>query len=399
MLSKEEVRRLQELDWQGHEAGLVEHVPARSVVVPGGGKRWALASREDGACIYLSSRQRCLLHEHFGLQAKPLLCRLFPFGFSAVGDKVAVEVSFACRAVREEQGSPLSASVRDWEALFAEGGAITGHTAHRFSKKYTVDGELLWELERLVLEMLSHGSLSLLDRVRGVLELLRLGMTSNPRTDAASRLREIMAKAIPKQLGERPFEATLDETQRSVFFHLVFLSLNPTPRSFSNLSASARKKEVRRRVAAADAFHSRDASPWVDNKECAASFATVARTSPGWLLETPGESLVVRYVSSKIVGQRFLREGERELTFVEAMPRLVLLVPMICWTAMAMAAGRNRDRVRREDVLDALCLVDRSYGQVRLSDLPKGQRKAWSFVLEETDLAPTVLNQLLEGSL
>jgi hypothetical protein len=148
-------------------------------------------------------------------------------------------------------------------------------------------------------------------------------------------------------------------------------------------------------VQAADGYKFPEAKPLVDNRELRASFAEVSRVSAGTLDPGPGAELLARYLRAKIVGQRFMREGEAELPFVEAVPRLLLLVPMAVWTAKALAAERGASSVAEEDVRSSLRLVDRSYGEIRLSSLPPKPRKAWRFVLFETDLPVTASLEML----
>jgi len=195
-----------------------------------------------------------------------------------------------------------------------------------------------------------------------------------------------MAEGIPKQIRERPPTGTMDETQRAVFFHLLYLSLNPTPPELWRASGKLRQKEVQRRVQAADAFKFPDAHPFVDNRALSRSYREIASVGDGAVSSDSSNVFLERYFAAKVLGQRFAREAEDEISFVEAVPRLLLLYPMAIWTAKALAAERGEREVRDENVRGAIRLLDRSYGQVNLSELPAKQRKAWRFVLTETEL-------------
>ena len=383
--------RIQALDWSGRAEELVG---AR--VVRGRGKRAALAQRPDGSCVFLGDRQQCVIHEHFGAAAKPLVCRLYPFGFLPVGDRIAVDVSFACRAVANDHGPLVRERIPEWASLL--GDSEPGPPSHRFSKKYVVEPALLWELEFRLVALLEDESRSLLERVRAVSEYVRLALTADPSTPAAAKLREVMAEALPRQLRERPLDAAMDDTQRAVFHHLLFLHLNPTPPELEPSSGRARKREVARRVEAADGYRSGVARPWLANEPLEVTFDDVAAVGPGCLLEKEGASRVSRFLVAKIVGQAFLREGERTLAFVKAVPRLLVFAPMVAWTARALAAARGSSAVGLEDVRDAIRRLDRSFGQVALSTLPSKQRKAWAFVLGETELATCAAAELLGGA-
>jgi hypothetical protein len=324
---------------------------------------------------------------------------LFPFGFFPVGDRIAVDVSFACRSVSEGTGLPLEARIPEWSKLVFEADDA-GETRHRFSKKYDVDGALLWDLEHHLLELLSNRSLSLVQRVRAVSEYIRLATTSDPRTNAAHQLREVMVSGIPALVLEHKSGGvlTMDKTQRAIFFHLLFLHLNPTPPELVIASGKKRHKEVKRRVQAADGYKHEGAFPWLDNRELDADYRAVAAIDSVYFGEDAGRELVQRYFEAKIVGQRFMREGEGELPFIEAVPRLMLLFPMLVWTAKALAAEDGAAAVAEAHARRGLRLLDRSFGEVRLSELPAKQRKAWQFVLLETELASCASVDMLSGT-
>src|SRR5262245_57254709 len=167
MLGPGELARLEALDWSRAAPELVGKSPGDSR-----SGRWALARGPDDACIYLGSDNQCRIHQVFGEAVKPLLCRLYPFGFFPVGGSVAVDVSFGCRAVSEERGEPLARRLPEWRRLLED--ASVDSRPYKFSRKYDISGDLLWELEHHLVSILSDESLVLLDRIRSVFEFNRL---------------------------------------------------------------------------------------------------------------------------------------------------------------------------------------------------------------------------------
>lgn len=116
MLGPGEPERLLSLRWDGDDARLRgEHTVERE------DERRFLARREDGACVYLGDDNECRIHARFGEAEKPLLCRMFPFGFLPVGDVIAVDVSYSCRATSSEHGGSLEARLPEWRRLVDEG--------------------------------------------------------------------------------------------------------------------------------------------------------------------------------------------------------------------------------------------------------------------------------------
>jgi lysine-N-methylase len=76
-----------------------------------------LCKRPDGACGFLSEEGRCRLHEELGGPRKPLACRVFPYRFHAVEDRVIVTASFSCPTVARNEGATLPQQERDLRQL------------------------------------------------------------------------------------------------------------------------------------------------------------------------------------------------------------------------------------------------------------------------------------------
>ncbi len=103
-------QRLRAVDWTGHEPPLPPDEAFRPLPFAlDSGERMTFARRPDGACVFLAEGERCSIHRRWGAQAKPQVCREFPYSFVDTLDGVAVSVSFACTAVRGHHGQELSA--------------------------------------------------------------------------------------------------------------------------------------------------------------------------------------------------------------------------------------------------------------------------------------------------
>ena len=97
-LSAEVVRPLEERDWG-------ERVPARAEGVPlfrtgsfGGETIWLTGSHE-GACVFLNDDKLCQVHAELGAEAKPAICRQFPYLFTRTPDgELAVSIQMECRS-------------------------------------------------------------------------------------------------------------------------------------------------------------------------------------------------------------------------------------------------------------------------------------------------------------
>ena len=109
----------------------------------------------------------------------------------------------------------------------------------------------------------------------------------------------------------------------------------------------------------------------------------------------PAATLLQRMLQARLIGQRFLFDQKGELPFVDAVPRLFACLPMVGWTAKALAADAGRTKVQDKHVIAAVRSVDRAFGLVHASLLPKKQRKAFEDVFNETDLVGCASAELL----
>jgi len=395
LLGPGERERLADLDWTGRERDLVGARPAARVKVAGLDGCHQLSRKPDGACIYLGPENQCRIHQHFGAEAMPLMCRLYPFGFYAMGERTAVDVSFYCRSVSQGDGTPIGEAVADSARLLTTRDS-TDTRRHRIRDQVSVDGATMWDIEHHMLSLLADGSLTPVDRVRCVLQFVRLATTGDPAQPTAAVLRKAMAKGIPIQIRDAPLEATMDKTQQAVFYQWLYLALNPAPRRFHQLAPAEQATVHTQRETAGRRFRDRAGRPTVDGVELDVDFARIALVETGIYVSgdcRPG----LDFLCAKIIGQKFLVAGLRELPLVEAALKFLLCFPMTVWTSKALAADRGAAEVEEPDLRLAIRLIDRTLGQIPTSLLPPKQREVYDWVMLETDLVEAATNDLLVG--
>jgi Fe-S-cluster containining protein len=75
---------------------------------------------EPPRCLFLDAQQRCVIHAHWGPEAKPAMCRRFPFQHVGSDEAVWVSASYGCPGVTGGQGRALAAHADDLGAIFAQ---------------------------------------------------------------------------------------------------------------------------------------------------------------------------------------------------------------------------------------------------------------------------------------
>lgn len=402
LLGPGESEALGALDWEGHDETLVGVETTIAARGPGLGGLRQLRRRDDGACVYLGDDDGCRIHRHFGGDAKPLMCRLYPVGFYPLDDRLAVDVSFACRAVSEGRGKSLETQIPEWTRWLADDTMAAGKTTQpRLDRKRKISAELLWELEHFLLGFLEATERPLFERVRSMLQFVRVATTGDPEAPTAAPLRQAMAAGIPGQMARQKSKAELDRTQRAVFYQWLFLALNPVTEDPSQGTAAERKASADRHRRAGQAYLRRRGQPHVGGEPLATTFEDIAAL-PGGILTTGegsptpwADGPLATWLRAKIVGQGFLVSGSESLPFIEALRKLLVAYPMVLWTTKAMAAHRGATAPEAEDLSAALRRIDRTLGRVPVSRLPRKQAKAFDFILLDTDVVEATVNHIL----
>lgn len=96
-------------------------------------------NRAGNACCLLNDDRLCEAHCTLGEEAKPVVCRTFPYKFVDTPDGVYVGLSFACTAVLRNEGPPIGENESDVRAIHA----LTGQYRTRLHSDETGDEVLL----------------------------------------------------------------------------------------------------------------------------------------------------------------------------------------------------------------------------------------------------------------
>ena len=104
-VTREERERLEAFDWSDEPL-----LAGRPLFLRRGlpwARRYVLNHNVDH-CVFLTTEGRCRIHERFGMDAKPLACRMFPFVLLPAGDHWRLGMRYACPSVAGNVGRPLA---------------------------------------------------------------------------------------------------------------------------------------------------------------------------------------------------------------------------------------------------------------------------------------------------
>lgn len=395
LLGPGEREKIEALPWDAeHEHLARATMPTANPAIRDGRQ---LKRLPGGECAFLGDRNQCLIHERFGEDAKPLMCRMYPFAFYRFGDRVGVEVAFSCNAVSTDRGEDVARKVPEWIRMAFGDGEPRDERRHFLKKDVAIPGNLVWEIEFYLLAFLKDRSLCFHDRVRSCVQFLDLATTGNPTAPTAKLLRDAISQGIPKRLAGLDGPSRMDDAQRAVFFLWLYLHLNPRPATFHLLSGAEQGAEVARLAREAEAMVRCQGRPMIDGCELSVDYAEVARVDAGFARGSD-TSFLERFFTAKILGKKYVMRTGRELPLVDGARQLLLFWPMAIWTAKALAAERGAVRVEESDLRRAVRALDHRLGVIDPADLDKPRQDAVRHIIEETDIVVSAAAEMLGGA-
>lgn len=281
----------------------------------------SLEKGSDGLCPFLTDEKRCRLHRDFGVDAKPSMCRLFPYTFTKTPSGTYASVSFASTAALTNYGKPLS---EQRELLEARHGLFT----RLFSKL-----ELDWSSIQLVDGMPLSWS-DYLDLETAILSTLEKERAGSSRVDRGLLQGAIVARAeVPRGVNLDDL-AQFPGSQKTVDIALLNALLetyNPE-NAYSSAPCQLDAREIMQQ-----AFSATDGLP-IKYRGNTISVGKLASLSLGRLTDET-EDLLRRFAYCRIFSKLYfgpgfnflsLLAGLHHLTVIVALVRLILKLERLC---------------------------------------------------------------------
>ncbi|GAB6167361.1 hypothetical protein JCM19992_33610 [Thermostilla marina] len=113
-LSDEEYRRIRDQHWEEDPRFRGKKLFVRMSLFP---PVYRLAHRSDGFCVFLNDEKRCSIHAKFGAEAKPLLCRMFPYQVVPLERFAYLTVRRNCPSAALQEGPTLAEQESEWRPM------------------------------------------------------------------------------------------------------------------------------------------------------------------------------------------------------------------------------------------------------------------------------------------
>jgi len=336
VITDEEKRRIEALDLASDP-----EVAPQPWVVPAsqGSWKWKLAHRPDGGCVFLTSGNRCRIQERFGADAKPFICRLFPFVLIPAGNHWRVGMRFSCPSAAENRGRPVVDSEKDLVHLSRLLERHVGRSADSAPAPLLQAGQQLsWpdvcRVVEVLVEIVQDRGDRLERRLRKCLAVARIGSKTQFDRLQGSRLtkylqavRNAMDTDVPRNPADLP---PPDRLLGSLLFRVLLAIFARRDRDVYR--ASDIRRRLGRVLAGWRFARGTGRVPRVNEFLPEIRFEEVERCS-GMLPEM--DETLERYYLVKLNSLQFCGAPNFNLSLWAGLESLVLTLPMILWLRRA----------------------------------------------------------------
>jgi Fe-S-cluster containining protein len=151
--------RLRKLDLKAQQQAVLDEDPIQPSQFDPQGRTLC---RSNNACVFLTGQKLCALHREYGLKNKPQACIDFPFTFVDTPHGAYAGLSFACTAVLEELGEPVTDQREYLLDNFTESVHVK-QSAERpqLTGRIAIDFDAYLELERALDDILALPNIAL----------------------------------------------------------------------------------------------------------------------------------------------------------------------------------------------------------------------------------------------
>ena len=324
---------------------------------PRGQKR--LATRADGACVFLDERGLCRIHGRFGEAAKPLACRIYPYAFHPAGDGLTVSLRFSCPSVVKNLGRPVTdqkADLRELAQLVLPKN-YTGSEPPELVKGQKVAWPEFMECVDALDAMLDVADTPLVLRLLRMLEwgsLLEQAPLKHLTGEKLTAMIELLYAecehriesaevASPSSTGLKLFRLAAGQYARH-----DTLAVKPTWRMRWGFLWDgvrfARGKGL---------------TPTPHRSLSAIPFTKLDESSGGLTPEM--DTLLTRYLRVKVQGLHLCGRAAYGESLIDGMRTMVLVVSVMLWITKWLAASRGRTVWTFDDLVEAVTIVDHNH--------------------------------------
>lgn len=355
-LDDEDLARLRAQHWEDRPE--FQGVPT-TVRMRVNNSREILAQKDDGRCVFLTDQGRCRIHEVYGFDEKPKVCRQFPLQVVPIKGRVLVAIRRSCPTAARGEGRPVTEYFSDLSKLVPETldrveqppPAILGNYRRDWADILTVTGAL----ERILCDT----RFPLVRRIVQGLEFCSLLADCKPRKlkqisgrDFAELIR-VAAESARDSAGEWFKERSPPKSgQAAAFRQAAAETLRLNPRLHSRLTWRERLQMLRIVIAVT---RGKGTTPPLVPDFPRTDFASLERSLGALDLEAIRP--LDEYFQTMAASLRYCTLAYRKWSVVDGFRALALQFPIALWS-WRWACGNHLDQ---EKLIPIIGCLDRTH--------------------------------------
>jgi lysine-N-methylase len=327
------------------------------------GNTWTLKHRPEGGCVFLTSANRCRLHERFGPEVKPFACRYFPYLLIAAGDHWRVGLRFSCPSVVDSKGRPIEtqlAAVKEFAKSLEQ---FSNRPGDKVEPPLLTSGvKVSWsEVIRftdVLVEIMKDRTDRVERRLRKCVALVALCRQADVRMIAEGRLPELLQlvqhgldeERVPSEAGQLAAPGWIGR----VLFRTVMATVY-SRKDWGSLAGTLKRSRWARMLAGWRFIRGRGSIPAFNRLLGAVTFEEVeARTG---ILPAEIDEILERYYLIKLLSLQYCSPANYTQTVWDGVESLALTLPAILWLARAFTELQPLTALQK-----AIILVDDHFG-------------------------------------
>lgn len=352
----------------------------------------------EGACVFLSRENLCLMHSRMGELGKSLGCCVYPFTFAATPSGVYVGLRFSCRSVAYGQGEPV---VRQRETLQKKLALCesAGHLpVYPDVVNFDAHTMLAWSdylaLEEALIRITLRDDLPLPRRLLAIhklLEVLQQAKLDSVRGEKFRQLLSILEAGMVGEAETDPLPAAPGMLWRMMYRQFLFVFQRRQGGAYRELSFLGQMKVRLRNFITGVQFAFNTGAPKLPGMPGRASLRRVARMAR-MPLDEAEEMAISRFLAAKLFGKQHFGRLFYGYTLLQGMGFWMLAAGAVMWYARARAVARGAERPEQEDVAEAIRYVDYCYGYSKAPSLPM-ERARIAILVRDDKAARLALNE------
>ncbi|HUS39411.1 MAG: YkgJ family cysteine cluster protein [Pirellulales bacterium] len=367
-LDEDDLAKLRDQDWESHPDFRSLNIIERTGVLSGS---FQLARRDDGSCVFLTEEGMCRIHQDHGEQAKPLVCRMFPFQAVPLGDFAYLTTRRICPSAAADLGRPLSEHRRAATRLLRQGRlAPRSGRPPMITKRFRGDWEAFLSVTEAVQRLVGDQRYPLVRRLVHMMNFCEQLESCRPQKVKASAFNELIAmleSSATEDDGQIFQDRQPPKGAAPMLFRQAaaeYLRLHP-----GCLGTSPRSQRRHLSAAALAFVKGKGTVPELQLTFPTTTFEALER--PIGMLEVEVNRPLLAYFQTTTASREYAILGRKRWALVDSCYALALTFPVALWMLRFACGARPPTPA---DTIDIISCLDRGQGYAPLS----GGRHRWT---------------------